>query len=159
MDSARADYSASPVSVLAHYGMRAPYVLLSDSPVFLQHAARAPEQRAVFRLPIAVVTPEVVRGEHLELLVDEARVEGRPRWRCCSAHRPPQRMGWYGRWKPKSAAATASSSSAAPAARAAAAQLRRLRCHARRPAPQLPTAAPLRQPPPRRRASGTMACA
>ena len=79
MDPARADYSASPVSVLAHYAMRASYVLLSDSPVFLQHAARAPEQRAVFCLPIAVVTPDVVRGEHLELLVDEARVEGRPR--------------------------------------------------------------------------------
>ena len=82
MDSARADYSASPVSVLAHYAMRASYVLLSESPVFLQHAARAPKQRAVFCLPIAVGSPEVVLGEHLELLVVEARVEGRPRWRC-----------------------------------------------------------------------------
>ena len=34
MDPARADYSASPVSVLAHYAMRVLYVLLSDSPVF-----------------------------------------------------------------------------------------------------------------------------
>ena len=56
-----------------------------------------------------------------------------------------------GRWQPKITTATASSSSAEPAARAAAAQLRWARCHARRPAPQLSVAAPLRPPPPRRR--------